>query len=127
MDHDMWMLEWPIDQVATSSSSIPTMLLASSIQSFTTKEAANENIMNGAFELAKDLQVNTIGLTSTQACVLRTLLIPKLNLTHLIPLCIAFWVVFRVTIIFGRSEKTPCQWTSKDWKGVVEMKEFTNN
>jgi len=100
MDHDMWMLEWAIDQVATSSSSIPTMLLVSSIQSFTTEEAANENIMNGAFELAKDLQVNTIGLTSTQACVLRTFLIPKLNWTHLIPLCIAFWVIFKVTIIF---------------------------
>jgi len=69
MDHDMWMLEWPIDQVATSSSSIPTMLLVSSIQSFTTGEVANENIMNGALELAKDLQVNTIGLTSSQACV----------------------------------------------------------
>jgi hypothetical protein len=51
----MWMLEWPIDQVATSSSSIPTMLLVSSIQSFTTGEVANENIMNGALELAKDL------------------------------------------------------------------------
>jgi hypothetical protein len=51
----MWMLEWPIDQVATSSSSIPTILLVSSIQSFTTGEVANENIMNGALELAKDL------------------------------------------------------------------------
>jgi hypothetical protein len=98
MDHDMWMLECPIDQVATSSSSILTMLLASSIQSFTTKEVANESIKNGAFELAKDLQVNTI-----QACVLRTLLILKLNWPHLIPLCRAFWVIFKVTINFGRS------------------------
>jgi hypothetical protein len=50
-------LELPLeDQVATSSSSIPTMLLASSIQSFTTEEVANEGIKNGAFELAKDLQ-----------------------------------------------------------------------
>jgi hypothetical protein len=55
MDHDMWMLEWPIDQVATSSSSIPTMLLAFSIQSFTIEEVANESIKSGAFELAKDL------------------------------------------------------------------------
>ncbi|KAH8961592.1 hypothetical protein BDL97_05G056900 [Sphagnum fallax] len=45
----------PQDQVATSSSSIPTMLLVSSIQSFTSGEVANENIMNGALELAKDL------------------------------------------------------------------------
>jgi len=103
MDHDMWMLEWPIDQVATSFSSIPTMLLASSIQSFTTEEVANEGIKNGAIELAKDLQVNTIGLTSIQACVLRTLLLLRLNWPHLIPLCRAFWVIFKVTIIFGRS------------------------
>jgi hypothetical protein len=103
MDHDMWMLEWRIDQVATSSSSIPIMLLASSIQSSTIEEVANESIKNGAFQLDKDLQVNTIGLTSIQACGLRTLLILKLNWPHLIPLCRAFWVIFKVTIIFGRS------------------------
>ncbi|CAK9876220.1 unnamed protein product [Sphagnum jensenii] len=54
-------LELPLeDQVATSSSSIPTMLLVSSIQSFTTREATNENIMNGAFELTKDLHMNQV-------------------------------------------------------------------